>query len=116
MMGSHSSTPNTSAWIRIHVQRRTIEYGSILFAEGLLPVYHIRMYSPVNQGQSLIRFKLVKTIEMEQYTFEAILFLSILANYHKSDAARLNPYLKRIRESTDGEFMRKLCWASNYAL
>ena len=53
---------------------------------------------------------------MEQYTFDAILFLAILANYHKSDAARLNPYLRRIRESTDGDFMRKLCWASNFAL
>lgn len=53
---------------------------------------------------------------MEQYTFEAIMLLAILANYHKSDAARLNPYLRRIRESTDGDFMRKLCWASNFAL
>ena len=53
---------------------------------------------------------------MEQYTFEAILFLAILANYHKSDAARLNPYLRRIKDSMDGDFMRKLCWASNFAL
>lgn len=53
---------------------------------------------------------------MEEYTFEATLFLAILANYHKSDAAKLNPYLKRIKESADGEFMRKLCWASNFAL
>lgn len=67
-------------------------------------------------GQSLTCFKLVKNVEMEQYTFEAILFLAVLANYHKSDAARLNPYLNRIRELTDGDFMRKLCWASNYAL
>ncbi len=60
--------------------------------------------------------KLVKSPETEQFTFEAVLFLAILANYHKSDAARLNPYLKRIRECTDGDFMRKLCWASNFAL
>lgn len=60
--------------------------------------------------------KLVKSPEMEQYTFEAILFLAILANYHKSDAAKLNPYLKRIRETTDTDFMEKLCWASNFAL
>lgn len=53
---------------------------------------------------------------MEQYTFEAVMFLAILANYHKSDAATLNPYLKLIRESTDGEFMRKFCWASNFTL
>lgn len=60
--------------------------------------------------------QLVKSAEMEQYTFEAILFLAILANYHKSDAAKLNPYLKRIRETTDTDFMGKLCWASNFAL
>ncbi|KAF9486298.1 hypothetical protein BDN70DRAFT_793929 [Pholiota conissans] len=58
----------------------------------------------------------VKDPEMEQYTFEAILLLAILANYHKSDAATLNPYLKLIKESTDGKFMRKLCWASNFTL
>ena len=58
----------------------------------------------------------MKSPETEQFTFEAVLFLAILVNYHKSDAARLNPYLKRIRESTDGDFMRKLCWASNIAL
>lgn len=53
---------------------------------------------------------------MEQFTFEAILFLAILANYHKSDAAKLNPYLKRIRETRDTDFMSRLCWASNFAL
>lgn len=53
---------------------------------------------------------------MEEYTFEAILLLAILANYHKSDAAKLNPYLKRIKDCEDAEFMRKLCWASNFAL
>ncbi|KAF4623526.1 hypothetical protein D9613_002229 [Agrocybe pediades] len=58
----------------------------------------------------------VKTPDTEQYTFEAVLFLAILANYHKSDAAKLNPYLKKIRETTDGDFMRKLCWASNFTL
>jgi hypothetical protein len=42
---------------------------------------------------------------MEQYTFEAILFLAILANYHKLDAAKLNPYLKRIRETTDTDVL-----------
>ncbi|KAF9535662.1 hypothetical protein CPB83DRAFT_888345 [Crepidotus variabilis] len=59
---------------------------------------------------------LVKAPDTEQYTFEAILLLAILANYHKSDAAKLNLYLKRISDSTDGDFMRKLCWASNFTL
>ncbi|OCH94681.1 hypothetical protein OBBRIDRAFT_788932 [Obba rivulosa] len=52
--------------------------------------------------------------ETERYTFEAVLLLSLLANFHKSDAGRLNPYLKRIRETTDNVLMRKICWASNF--
>ncbi|KAH9486507.1 Armadillo-like helical domain-containing protein 3 [Psilocybe cubensis] len=63
---------------------------------------------------SIVSF--VKSPEMEQYVFEAVLFLAILANYHKSDAAKLNTYLKQIRNSSDGDFMRKLCWVSNYTL
>jgi len=54
---------------------------------------------------SSITLKLVKSPEMEQYTFEAILFLAILANYHKLDAAKLNPYLKRIRETMDTDVL-----------
>ncbi|PPQ99554.1 hypothetical protein CVT24_005342 [Panaeolus cyanescens] len=52
----------------------------------------------------------------EQFTFEAVSFITVLANYHKSDAAKLNPYLKQIAEAVDGEFMRKICWASNYIM
>ncbi|THV07535.1 hypothetical protein K435DRAFT_741871 [Dendrothele bispora CBS 962.96] len=63
---------------------------------------------------SLVSF--IKSPETEQYTFEAALLLAILANFHKSDAAKLNPYLHRIHESQDRELMRKICWASNFAL
>jgi hypothetical protein len=58
----------------------------------------------------------IKSPETEQYTFEAVLLLAILANFHKSDAARLNPYLHRIRETHDRDLMDKICWASNFAL
>jgi hypothetical protein len=60
--------------------------------------------------------KLVKSPETEQFAFDTVLFLAILANYHKSDAAKLNPYLKRIRNSSDGDFMRQLSRASNSAV
>ncbi|KJA25899.1 hypothetical protein HYPSUDRAFT_64622 [Hypholoma sublateritium FD-334 SS-4] len=63
---------------------------------------------------SIVSF--VKNPSTEQYAFEAVMLLSILANYHKTDAAKLNPYLKLIRESSDGDFMRKICWASNFTL
>jgi hypothetical protein len=58
---------------------------------------------------------MIKSPDTERFTFEAILLLSILANFHKSDAAKLNPYLLRIKETDDKDLMRKICWASNYA-
>ncbi|KAH0838024.1 hypothetical protein J3R83DRAFT_6264 [Lanmaoa asiatica] len=58
---------------------------------------------------------LIKSPETERYTFEATLLLSFLANFHKSDAAKLNPYLQHIRDTGDIELMRKICWAANFA-
>jgi hypothetical protein len=43
----------------------------------------------------------VKSPDTEHYTFEAVLLLAILANFHKSDAAKLNPYLKCIQDTQD---------------
>ncbi|KAL0951542.1 hypothetical protein HGRIS_008226 [Hohenbuehelia grisea] len=63
---------------------------------------------------SIIKF--IKSPETEKFTFEATVFLGLLANYHKSDAAKLNPYLQRIRECTDVDLMYQICWASNFAL
>ncbi|KAI1789820.1 hypothetical protein LXA43DRAFT_1019739 [Ganoderma leucocontextum] len=53
--------------------------------------------------------------DTEQFTFEAVLLLALLANFHKSDAAKLNPYLRCIRETEDEGFMRMTCWAANFA-
>ncbi|KAI8990450.1 hypothetical protein BD414DRAFT_413658 [Trametes punicea] len=53
--------------------------------------------------------------DTEQFTFEAVLLLALLANFHKSDAAKLNPYLRRIRETTNEDLMHKICWAANFA-
>ncbi|KAH7927264.1 hypothetical protein BV22DRAFT_1032014 [Leucogyrophana mollusca] len=58
---------------------------------------------------------LVKSPDTERFSFEAMLLLSILANFHKSDSARLNPYLQSIRDSKDTDLMTKMCWAANYA-
>ncbi|KAJ7631175.1 hypothetical protein FB45DRAFT_917728 [Roridomyces roridus] len=60
---------------------------------------------------SIVSF--IKAPETEIYTFEAILLLAVLANFHKS---KQNPYLQRISESEDKDLMRKICWASNFAL
>ncbi|KAH7886115.1 hypothetical protein F5I97DRAFT_2025897 [Phlebopus sp. FC_14] len=62
---------------------------------------------------SIVQF--IKSPTTERFTFEATLLLSLLANFHKSDAAKLNPYLQRIRDTSDKELMRQICWASNFA-
>ncbi|KAG5220686.1 Chromatin structure-remodeling complex protein [Salix suchowensis] len=67
-------------------------------------------------GQSDEYFMFIKTPDTEQFTFEASLLLALLANYHKSDAAKLNPYLQRIRQADDKDLIRQICWASNFAL
>ncbi|KAF8078888.1 hypothetical protein FPV67DRAFT_1558084 [Lyophyllum atratum] len=58
----------------------------------------------------------IKSPDTDQFTFEASLLLAVLANFHKSDAARLNPYLRCIKETRDEDLMRKICWAANFAL
>ncbi|KAJ7103351.1 hypothetical protein B0H15DRAFT_811913 [Mycena belliarum] len=60
---------------------------------------------------SIVSF--IKAPETETFTFEAILLLSVLANFHKS---KQNPYIQRIQEVDDKILMRKICWASNFAL
>lgn len=60
-------------------------------------------------------WQIITSLETEQFTFEAALLLALLANFHKSDAAKLNPYLRRIRETQDDALMHKVCWASNFA-
>ncbi|KAG2156639.1 uncharacterized protein EDB93DRAFT_1127654 [Suillus bovinus] len=60
--------------------------------------------------------KVITSPDTQRFTFEASLLLSILANFHKSDAAKLNPYLQRIRDTQDTEVMRKICWAAGFAL
>ncbi|KAF9225457.1 hypothetical protein BS17DRAFT_599432 [Gyrodon lividus] len=62
---------------------------------------------------SVVNF--IKSPETERFAFEATLLLSFLANFHKSDAAKLNPYLQRIRDTNDTELMKKICWAANFA-
>ncbi|KAJ7706001.1 hypothetical protein B0H17DRAFT_1035202 [Mycena rosella] len=60
---------------------------------------------------SIVSF--IKAPETEIFTFEAILLLSVLANFHKS---KQNPYMQRIQFSDDKDLMRKICWAASFAL
>ncbi|KXN88778.1 UPF0668 protein C10orf76 [Leucoagaricus sp. SymC.cos] len=58
----------------------------------------------------------IRSPQTEKFTFEAILLLCVLANFHRSDAARLNPYLRRLSTWEDVEFFRRVNWATNFAL
>ena len=58
---------------------------------------------------------MIKSPDTTAFTFEATLLLSLLADFHKAEAANLNPYLRRIRESTDHELFAKVCWAIDFA-
>ncbi|KAE9398447.1 hypothetical protein BT96DRAFT_957569 [Gymnopus androsaceus JB14] len=58
----------------------------------------------------------MKSPSTEKFTFEAAILLAILANYHRSDSSNLNPYLRQIKRTDDQDIMRKICWATNFAL
>ncbi|KIY69176.1 hypothetical protein CYLTODRAFT_237652 [Cylindrobasidium torrendii FP15055 ss-10] len=58
----------------------------------------------------------IKSHDTQQFTFEALLFLAILCDFHKVDAARSNLYLVHVKDSDDQELMKNICWAANFAL
>ncbi|KAI0275011.1 hypothetical protein BC834DRAFT_850678 [Gloeopeniophorella convolvens] len=58
---------------------------------------------------------LVKDRETGRFTFEALLLFALLSNFHKSDAAKLNPFVHRIGEISDPEVLSKICWAAEFA-
>ncbi|KAA1467980.1 DUF1741-domain-containing protein [Dentipellis sp. KUC8613] len=58
---------------------------------------------------------IVKSPETQRFTFEALLLLALMANFHQSDAAKLNPYLQRIAETEDWDVLHKMIWAANHA-
>ncbi|KAG0707480.1 hypothetical protein DFH29DRAFT_627107 [Suillus ampliporus] len=60
--------------------------------------------------------RVITSPDTQRFTFEASLLLSLLANFHKSDAAKLNPYIQRIRDTQDIKLMCKICWAAGFAL
>ncbi|ELU38665.1 MFS_1 domain-containing protein [Rhizoctonia solani AG-1 IA] len=58
---------------------------------------------------------LIRCPTTTRYSFEAFLLLAILANYHRADAASLNPYLKHIQETDDTVLIHGLLWVTRYA-
>ncbi|KAF8426132.1 hypothetical protein L210DRAFT_3566254 [Boletus edulis BED1] len=87
-----------------------------------LAVVYTSSVNQLSPGAYLLRrdlfpalVKLVKSPETERYTLEATLLLSFLANFHRSDAAKLNPSLQHIRDTGDVVLMKRICWAANFA-
>jgi len=58
---------------------------------------------------------MIRGPETGRFTFEALLLLALLSSFHKSDAAKLNPFLRHIGEITDVQVLRKVCWAAEFA-
>ena len=86
--------------------------GDHLFPAILsVSVHHLcSSYSP----SSLQIFQIIRGRDTGRFTFEALLLLTLLSNFHKSDAAKLNPFLSHIGEITDVEVLRKVCWAAEF--
>ncbi|KAL5536021.1 hypothetical protein ACEPAF_4115 [Sanghuangporus sanghuang] len=59
---------------------------------------------------------IAKTPETQEYTFEAVVLLSILAGFHRTDSPRLNGYLREIEKTEDREFLRAFVYAANYKM
>ncbi|KAH9065797.1 hypothetical protein EDB87DRAFT_1593217 [Lactarius vividus] len=57
---------------------------------------------------------MIRGPETGRFTFEALLLLALLSNFHKSDAAKLNPFLRHIGEITDVDVLRRVCWATEF--
>ncbi|KAF9041727.1 hypothetical protein BDZ89DRAFT_1207601 [Hymenopellis radicata] len=94
--------------------RHTTLQLSLIFLCGIAQLSPAAYFLRRDLFSSIASF--IKSPDTEQYTFEAVLLLAILADFHKSDAAKLNPYLSRIKDSDDKDLMRKICWAANFAL
>ncbi|KAH9937283.1 uncharacterized protein B0H18DRAFT_969928 [Fomitopsis serialis] len=82
---------------------------------GDMAVIFVSGTSQLSPGAYFLRRDLFPCIATVPFTFEASVLLALLSNFHKSDAAKLNPYLKCLRETKNERLMRKICWASNFA-
>ena len=61
-------------------------------------------------------YQIIKSQATQSFTFEASLLLSVLANFHRSDAAKLNPYLHALEQVEDRELLRGICRSAAYAI
>ena len=89
--------------------------GAYLLRKDLsLAIVAVRLRRLRLSGWLIRRPQIIRGPETRRFTFEALLLLALLSNFHKSDAARLNPFLHHIGEITDVDVLRRVCWAAEF--
>ena len=66
-----------------------------------------RSDSPFHSSQTILG------PDTRKHTFEAMLLLALLANFHKSDAAHQNPYLAQIKQTQSRDLLRMIASAAD---
>ena len=103
----------------LYVRNQPAQPWCLSIAREPFSNYHFcRCTLSVRNSSSLLQIYYIQVIrgrETGRFTFEALLLLTLLSNFHKSDAAKLNPFLRHIGEITDVEVLRKVCWAAEFA-
>ena len=92
--------------------------GAYLLRGDLFPtIISVSVYRPFVLVELIadIFVQIIRGRETGRFTFEALLLLTLLSNFHKSDAAKLNPFLRHIGEIRDVKVLRKMCWAAEFA-
>ncbi|KAF8528087.1 hypothetical protein BU17DRAFT_38749 [Hysterangium stoloniferum] len=58
---------------------------------------------------------LILSPQTQPFTFETTLSLCLLSNFHKSDAAKTNPYLNQVKQADDEVLIARIGWIVAYA-
>lgn len=78
-------------------------------ATEFLPITLSVRGSPLRHLQRRMLLQTLRTSRSATYSAECALFLTFLCNYHKSDAATLNPFLKGLKETQDAAAYAQMC-------
>lgn len=90
--------------------------GAYLLRGDLFPaIISVSVHRLFAFVELIANIQIIRGQETGRFTFEALLLLTLLSNFHKSDAAKLNPFLRHIGEIADVKVLRKVCWAAEFA-
>ena len=83
---------------------------------AIVDVRHVHPRDIASRPDAPFLQQIILGIETQRYTFEAILLLALLANFHKSDAAHQNPYVAQIKQTASRDLLQRIAWAANFAV